>query len=323
MCSGQNARPSAGRPELLAREKELLEQHGWNWAEEFGTKISEWVFRRGFIERVEMCLETSSEEILAVLGKAPIRHVRDISQFCDFKGVVEALPHLGRLTGLEFWYLYGFDNSLVRQLLMSRHLRKLCTLILHHDRNGNFVNEKVLVEALASPYRSNLVELGVNIDGCWRGPSRRILRAMAQSRYLRKLRKLYLSCAGDKGNRALMDVNTARALGKSPNFARLEELDFGRTTFAIEVWDEVLKWPWLSRLKWLRLHYARQVKAPDFFYTVAELKNLPAYREAFEARVAKVDWDTEFISPWTGDTCWRGLSWKDRPKRQRSGRTKG
>jgi uncharacterized protein (TIGR02996 family) len=303
------------RPTLEASERELLEQHGWDWAEEFGTQISEWVFRRGFIERVEMCLETSTEEILAVLRKAPIRHVRDTSQFCDFSGFVGTLPHMERLTGLEFWYLYAFEDSLVAQMLASPHLRNLHTLILHHDRNGNMVEERVLIEAMASPYRSNLQELGVNIDGCWRGPSRGILKAMAGSPYLRNLRKLNLSEAGDVGNSAQMDVETSRCMSDSPNFVGLEELDLGRTSFPIEVWEEVLKWRWLSRLKWLRLHYARQVKAPDFFYTVAELKDLPPYRKAFEKRVSRVDWDTEFISPWDGTTCWHGLTWKDRPRR--------
>src|SRR5262249_31592574 len=121
--------------------------------------------------------------------------------------------------------------------------------------------------------------------------------------------------AGDIGNRAQMDLSTARALGGSPNFARLEELDLGGASFPIAVWDEVLKWPWLSRLKWLRLHYARLVRAPDFFYTVAELKDMPLHRHTFEEQVAKVDWQTEFIVPWVGNTCWRGLTWQDRPRR--------
>src|SRR5262245_51895026 len=166
------------RQALAAREQELLEQHGWDWAEEIGPRISEWVFRRGFIERVEMCLESSTEEILAVLRKAPIRHVRDTSQFCDLSGFVGALPHLEHLTGLEFWWLYAVDNSLVAQMLASPQLRHLRTLIMHHDRNGNLVAERVLIEALASPHRAQLQELGVNIDDDWRGPSRGILKAM-------------------------------------------------------------------------------------------------------------------------------------------------
>jgi uncharacterized protein (TIGR02996 family) len=302
------------RPPLLAYEKELLEQHAWDWAEEFKGQITEWVYRRGFIERVQICLETSAEKILAVLSKAPIRHLRDMSQFCDFSGMVTALPSLNRLTGLEFWCLYAFDNALVHKLLTSRQLRGLRTLILHHDRNGNMVKEKVLIEALASSYRSDLVELGVNIDGCWRGPSNRILEAMAESRYLLKLRKLYLSCAGDKGNRGQLNRKTVRTLGSSRNFAHLEELDLGHTSFTIEVWNEVLKWPWLSHLKWLRLHHARQVKAPDYFVTVAALQDLPEYRQALEARVSTVDWDTEYVHPWVGNTLWQGFKWEDRPK---------
>jgi uncharacterized protein (TIGR02996 family) len=302
------------RPALLAREKELLELHGWSWAEECGTQISEWVYRRGFIERVQMCLETSAEEILALLRKAPIRHIRDITQFYNFNGVVEALPHLDRLTGLEFWYLSAFEDPLVARLLASPHLCNLRTLILHHDRNGNLVHEKVLIDGLASPYRANLEELGVNIDGCWRGPSRGILKAIAQSPYLRKLRKLNLTNAGDEGNRPEMDLETARCLGESLNLAGLEELDMGRTSFPIPVWDEVLKWPWLTRLRWLRLHYARQVQ-PSSIRTLAKLEQLPPYRKAFEQRVGTVDWHTAFISPWDGNTCWRGLTWRDRPRR--------
>jgi hypothetical protein len=202
----------------------------------------------------------------------------------------------------------------VDALLSSPHLKNLKTLILHHDRNGNLVDEAVIIKALGSGFRSNIEELAVNVDGSWRGPTTAILKAMADSPSLKKLRKLNLSHAGDPGNSPQMDMETIRLLGQSPNFARLEELDFGRTSFPLEMWDEVLKWPWLKNLKWLRLHYARQVKAPDFFYTVAELADLPEYCEAFEDLVEDVDWETEFISPWDEETCWTGQTWGDRPR---------
>jgi uncharacterized protein (TIGR02996 family) len=302
------------RPALEARERGLLERCGWDWAAEFGTKITQWVYRRGFIERVEMGLETSAEEILAILAMAPIRHIRDIRQFCELQGVVDALPYLDRLTGLEFWSLYAFDDRLVARMLASPHLRNLRTLVLHHDRNGNMVKERVLIEGLAEPHRANLEELGVNIDGTWQGPSNRVIQAMASSPYLRRLRKLYLSNAGDRGNRPRMNVKTARAMGQSPNFAGLEELDLGYASFPIEAWDEVLKWPWLSHLKWLRLHHARQVNPPSVM-TVAELEKMPEYRRVFEERVARVDWETRFVGPRHGEACWRGLAWVDRPRR--------
>jgi uncharacterized protein (TIGR02996 family) len=294
------------RPPLQAREAELLEQYGWTWAEEFGTEITEWVFRRGFIERVEMSLERSVDQILAVLSKGPIRHLRDTGQFCSFDGVFEALPQLDRLTGLEFWELYAFKDRLVAKLLNSPHLGNLRTLILHHDRNGNLVKDKVLIEGLMSPYRMNLRELAVNVDGTWRGPSPEVLMAVAHSPYLANLRKLDLS-------ETKLTVELIRALGQSPAFAHLEELDLGGCRFPPQLWDEVLKQPWLPRLKWLRLSGAATINAEGF--NIDYLKNLPTYRSGFEERVAVVDWDTEFIDPYYRNTSWHGLTWKERRSR--------
>ncbi|AGA28644.1 TIGR02996 domain-containing protein [Singulisphaera acidiphila] len=294
------------RPPLQAREAELLEQHGWTWAEEFGTEITEWVFRRGFIERVEMSLERPADQILAVLSKGPIRHIRDAGQFDDFDGLVEALPQLDHLTGLEFWKLYVCNDRLVAKLLNSPHLRNLRTLILHHDRNGNLVEDEVLIEGLMSPYRMNLRELAVNVDVMWRGPSPKVLMAMARSPYLANLRKLDLS-------ETELTVELIRALGQSPAFAHLEELDLGGCSFPPRLWDEVLQGPWLPRLKWLRLSGAATTDAEGFH--VDDLKNLPTYRSGFEDRVAVVDWDTVFIAPNYRNTSWQGLTWKERRSR--------
>src|SRR5436305_13911531 len=108
-----------------------------------------------------MGLERPADEILAILDQGPIRHVRDTAQCCSLAGLVEALPRLERLTGLELWELYAFDDRSMAQLLNSPHLRNLRTLILHHDRNGNLVDDQVLIEGLASPHRQNLGELAV------------------------------------------------------------------------------------------------------------------------------------------------------------------
>ncbi|HEY1065457.1 MAG TPA: TIGR02996 domain-containing protein [Pirellulales bacterium] len=308
-CALETLPPDAPeRPDYEQREQELLNRFAWTWAESLQPQDNEWVYRRGFVERVEMNLQTSRDSILSVLEKAPIRHIRDTSLFCDGAGLVEALPHLDRLTGLELWGLYSLSTPHLQSLLESSHLQNLRTLILHHDRNGRNAAEGVLLAGLQSPYRANLEELAIGVDGVWRGPSRKVLRAIAASPYLRNLRKLNLSNAGDAGNRPEMDLETVRALGESPNLAGLEELDLGSASFSQAVWDEVLRWPWLTQLKWLRLHYARQIR-PGTTITVAELQDVPAYRTAFESRVPKVDWETEAISPWEEDTCWRGFSW--------------
>jgi uncharacterized protein (TIGR02996 family) len=291
-CSLDKLPPDEERcPMLRHREAELLGRYGWAWAEELAPRIDEWLFRRGFVEGVQMRLETSAEEILSVLNLAPIRHIRDLSQ----------------LTGLELWTLYAFDDNLLAEILASPHLANLRTLILHHDRNGNVADEEVIAAAMHSPYRSNLEELAVNVDGMWRGPPRKILKAIATSPYLRNLRRLNLSNAGDPGNHPEMDVATIRALGESPNLQNLETLDLGQTSFPIEAWDEVLKWPLLSRLSWLRLSDAQQVNPPSIL-TVAKIEDLSEYREAFERKVKGIDWESEFVTPWDGNASWKGLS---------------
>lgn len=306
------ARSPAGdprRPEWRRREAELLGRFGWAWAEHLGSQVSAWEYRRGFIERAEMSLETSRDEIVSVLREEPVRHLRDTGQFCDLSGVVDALPDLAGLTGLEFWGLYAFEDDLLRTILASPHLAGLRTLILHHDRNGNIADEDVIAEGLRSPYRSRLEELAVNVDGVWRGPAGEVLRSMADSPYLRNLRKLDLSHAGDPGNGPGMTAETARMLGASPNLARLEELDLGRTSFPTEAWDEVVRWPCLPRLRWLRLHYARVVNPPSTL-TVAEIANLPEYHGAFDSLAAEVDWESVFFNPHHGPGTWTGQSWE-------------
>src|SRR5262249_52100640 len=88
------------RHDLRRREQELLRQHGRPWVEGWAGLVHAWVYRRGCIEGVQMRRESSRAEILAVLRKAPIRHIRDLSQLCDLGGVVAVLPELRRLTGL-------------------------------------------------------------------------------------------------------------------------------------------------------------------------------------------------------------------------------
>jgi uncharacterized protein (TIGR02996 family) len=174
---------------LRQRETELLGQYGYRWAEEFGDQISVWVYRRGFIERIEMRLETSAEQIRTVLGHAPIRHIRDLSQLDNLTGVVEALPNLARLTGLEFWGLYAFDDHLLARILNAPELANLHTLILHHDRNGNLAKESVLVEAIGqSAALAGLAEL--DLGGCSLTES--TWRAVLNLPQLRQLRWLRL-----------------------------------------------------------------------------------------------------------------------------------
>ncbi len=296
---------------LQQREAELLNRHGWDWAEQIGTRIAEWAYQRGFVEKVQTCLEVDAEAIQQLLQLAPITHIRDTTQLCDLDGVLESLPLLGGLTGLEFWTLYAFEDEKVREMLLSPHLQNLRTLILHHDRNGNLVDEQVIVNGLMSPHRANLEELAVNVDCSWRGPSNRILRAIAESPYLRKLKKLNISNAGDPGNNPQLTVETVRLLADSPNLQNLEELDLRSTHATAAVWQAILEIPWLPRLKKLYLGGACEVPEGEWIPVVGNLAQIARWREAWDALVDNIDWETDFIDPWSGG-CWQGQSWEGR-----------
>ena len=99
------------RPQLVAREAELLGQHGYAWAEEYGHVVNnqgpcidDFIYRRGFIEQAAISLQRPAAEILDVLNRLPIRHICDHSQFADSGGLADVLQRLpaNRLTGLEF-----------------------------------------------------------------------------------------------------------------------------------------------------------------------------------------------------------------------------
>jgi uncharacterized protein (TIGR02996 family) len=303
---------------LKRREQEILDKYAWEWAEPLRHLITEWTYRRGFIEQVETSLEVPASTITGLFRLAPVRHIRDTGQFFDLDGLVEALPSLRHLTGLEFWGLCGFDDEKMEVILNSPRLAGLRTLILHHDRNGNLVDDQVILRWLLPPRefqgyflgmepesrKAILRELAVNVDGSYRGPSPAIVQAMARSPLLGQLRKLDLSHSD-------LDWDSVDALGRSPYLLHLEELDLGGCNLMGEVWDAILQLPQLGQLKWLRLKGAIQTDSPGDH--MEELSRIPRYREAFERVVAKVDWDTLFIDPFNGG-CWKGFSWEKRER---------
>jgi uncharacterized protein (TIGR02996 family) len=295
------------RAELLARERELAGVWAWEWAVPLREHVSEWVFRRGFVEKVETYIEKTAEQFRELMALAPVRHIRSTGQFCELEGLAEALPHLAKLRGLKIWGLYAFKDETVRAILTSPHLAELRTLILYHDRNGNLVDDSVLIEGLMSPHRAKLVRLGVNIDDQWRGPSADVLRAMAASPHLRRVRRLKLSDARLDGDLA------ARLFGALP---RLTHVDLGSATASRFAWELILERARRGQLRWLRLEDARVHEHPlneQNFGT--ELATIPDLREAFDATPARVLWETGFVYPgWQG--CWRGYTWDDLRRQQ-------
>ena len=313
-CSLHSASFDDGkRTELRKREQELLAQYAWEWAKDFGLDINEWQFERGFVARIQVGLETSAEKILDIVNRGPVTHLRDTGQFCELQGFVDALPKLSRLTGLEFWGLYSFENDLISQILQSEHLPNLKTLIFHHDRNGMVVDEQVIIDGLHHPNREKLEILAVNVDSVWQGPTNAILAAMADSPYLRNLKRLDLSNAGDPGNDPQLTVEAVERLSSSPNLENLEILDLRSVCATAAVWEAILKMPLLKRLKRLYLSRACEIPEGEWIPIVGQLSQIPHWREAFDSQVPGIDWETEFIDPWNDlADYWQGHTWSER-----------
>lgn len=287
------------RASLQKTENLLLDEHAWKWAEAYGSKISTWCFRRGLIELVEISLEQEKEAILTIGSCDGIRHLRDTGQFCELQGFIDALPELNHLTGLEFWYLYAFEDELVDQMLQSPALKNLRTLILHHDRNGNLVHEQVIIDGLCSPYRSRIENLAVNVDCSWRGPSNSILEAIANSPFLRNLKKLNLSNAGDTGNNPQLNCDVIEQLAFSKNLAQLEELDLRSIHCSEDVWNSILNMPQLPKLKKLWLNDSTEIPTGENWTpVVGYLPEMEDWRQQFNRLgIKEIDWDTRRISP--------------------------
>ena len=301
------------RKKLTAREQELLSKYAWDWAEEYGKSISEWQFERGFITRAQLDLERDAEPIIDIVNRGTITHLRDTGQFCELEGFVEALPKLHPLTGLEFWGLYAFSDQLVAEMLQSPQLAELKTLVLHHDRNGNLVDEQVIVDAMKSPLRSNIEVLAVNVDCSWRGASNAILKAVAESPYLRNLKRLDLSNAGNEGNNPQLTVEVVEQLAASPNLQNLEILDLRSVHTLAEVWQAILQMPQLRQLKKLYLKGACEIPPGEWIPIVGWLNDLPRWSDQFNSLGIDIDWETTFID-WAneGGDYWSGHSWESR-----------
>lgn len=240
------------RDELAARERQLLDEFASTWAEPLRDLVCAFVFTRGFIERVEMSVETAPERIGRVMELAPVRHIRCMDQMDDLSGLASALPALRPLIGLELWCLYAPDDAVAEKLVTAPELANLRTLILRHDRNGNLLGDDVAVAAVGAPHRANLEHLAINVDASWRGPSDRVAEVIASSPHLGRLRVLDLSNV--RWERA-----TVQAM--APRIGQLTHLDLGGADLPHAGWLDLASGlrerGAKGRLQWLRLHGAK------------------------------------------------------------------
>jgi uncharacterized protein (TIGR02996 family) len=198
------------RHALAERERLLLAAYRGDWERPLARLASRFVFRRGFVEEVNVEARRFLARAGELFRQTPLRHVR----LLDVGGSLTAVadhPHLARLAELT---IYGnhIGEPLARHLARSPHLAGLRALRLGRNRVGNRG-----AEALAdSPYLGALevLDLSENEVG------ERGAGALAASDRLPRLRDLDLT-HNDIGPHGAVGLLTSARL------ANLEALRLG------------------------------------------------------------------------------------------------
>ena len=274
--------------ELQTRERTLLRKNASRWAGPLRGLVREFVFARGFIERV--CMPLQDVQLDSVLGAAPILHLRDIHHVSDLNALLSLGSRLERLRGLELWGLHFVPPEEYRALWQCPHLQGLQTLVLQHDTNSDFPKQDLLAEMLQDHHHRSLQNLVVGTDNTFRGLGKTAALALCQ-RGFPELHRLKLSCA------RLSERAAARLLAACP---KVVELDLSRASASLAAWRALLDSPGLGRLVQLQLSDARVDNSALMGTPVAE-----AFEQRLGPRVVRwtpdeepVRWDDEVWYGW-------------------------
>ena len=249
------ASDAPGRQALQTREKELFAAHARAWCAPLGLNVEQCVFRRGFVEDVEIEADRFLERPEALFDVAPIRRIH-------------FLHATGRL----------------RDLAGCSWLGRLATL----DLSGNAVRDEEIATLAASPHLTGLASL--DLGGC--ALHQEGAEYLASAKSLRGLRCLHLAGTeiGPAGLGAILrsdslrrvttldvrgnhqcwvtpnqgtpwvtrtEVNIqdegVRLLAESPEAARLESVDLSLNEVELGGWDALIYSSHLSGTLFLNL----------------------------------------------------------------------
>jgi uncharacterized protein (TIGR02996 family) len=290
------------RPTLLERERVLLTEHEAAWVEPLRPLLLEcelpsdeccppllghpWQFRRGFVERVALRVETFLEHADRLFRLAPVRAVWfafDQEEGEDVNGEDHARlagsPFLARLTTLD---LSGhvFDHPLegTHALLTSPHLAGLRSLYLRYgfglDDTG-FLDGKTLRLLGSGKYLTHLEYLDLSLNEF-------VTEDLASFRRAKGFRSLRSLCL--RG--VYMNGFGARSVTNAPCLANLQELDLSLNDIGDLGARALAASPYLAQLRRLVVSSAPVTEEPRHRMTEAGREIL---RARFGSAVVFVD----------------------------------
>jgi uncharacterized protein (TIGR02996 family) len=199
-CALTNKKPSPQqRPQLIARQDQILEQYGHEWARPIRRLVHSWEFHRGFIDEIVIWDDVFLTHAERLFRRAPIQHLHLRPHFAGMPRPIADLADnecLRRLRSLDLSW-NSLESRHVRALVVSPHLTDLASLDLARNRIGD--------------------------SG---------IRALAEAPLLGRLRQLNLNenTFGTSGLRVLAE--SLERLARSPGELRLQRLDLMLNRFS-------------------------------------------------------------------------------------------
>jgi uncharacterized protein (TIGR02996 family) len=121
------------RSDLEERALYLLVRHLDDWLGPLRTLATNWIFQRGFVERVTVLHEVFLERADELLAAAPVRSVFFRRVRLPLVGRLAAAPQLARLEEVNLWHDHLSERS-AELLAASPHLGRLASLNLGSNR---------------------------------------------------------------------------------------------------------------------------------------------------------------------------------------------
>jgi uncharacterized protein (TIGR02996 family) len=148
---------SPHRRRLAARAAELLARHAERWLGPLGSLLSEWRFRRGFLDRLTISARNLLEHAEALFRTAPIRRLRLTGAEGDSQ-FLTAFPSWVSLTSLDL-IANGLPETLVSAIPATPALQGLSRLVLCF----NALTDEVVAPLCKHPFYESLESL--QLDG--------------------------------------------------------------------------------------------------------------------------------------------------------------
>jgi uncharacterized protein (TIGR02996 family) len=144
---------------LRQRERELLQRHAVEWLGRGMSRLKRWIFRRGFVEEIELRADTFLKDGCELLAREPVTSVRLQGAIREIQALA-CSPLLARLKQLDLSFNYLNDPA-IEVLATSTHLGRLNALQLRNnflrDRGARSLAESTLSPALFLDLTGNLI----------------------------------------------------------------------------------------------------------------------------------------------------------------------